>query len=94
MPTFKALDYPDFKMLRVACDCLTPEHTIDIMVDKEHPFTEITLTVNAEFEPHWWCRIRNAFKCLIGKPVYCGGVVLTPKEIRDIIAFVKENTHE
>lgn len=76
-------NYPDTRAFRVACDCHSNDHDVDVWVEVEpdRETSEVTVTFYRELDTPWWepgfNRFREAWQILVhGRSRFSGSLIV------------------
>ena len=79
--------------LRVTCSCRDLSHHLDICIEEPNDwnFIEINTQEHAAFHWYGWEKVRAMWRLLWNKPICCGGISVTRKDLEDIAKFIERN---
>ena len=76
------------RLIRFPCDCFTPAHSVDLLIDKDAGVTIITLEINGDRES-LLSRIKLAWRMLLGHEVLLKEVVLDDKNAQALSELLR-----
>ena len=82
------IDKEGFKLVRFPCDCFLPEHSVDLIIEKDADITIITLEIKGDKE-YLLSRIKLAWRMLLGRRVLLSEVVLNDKNAQALSEILK-----
>lgn len=87
----KLFDDSDFKMVRFPCNCLSPNHSMDVYIENSDDgyLVECNFTLNLSGKAPFWWRLKEAWGLLRGKDTDADCLGVRDEDIPQLIKFLK-----